>query len=277
MSFLEDLARYGLPLAGGAAGTFFGGPVGGAIGGSIGNMLGSAFQGDAGRSDIENLQYNDPRSDPAYAGALANLKRYSTGEVLPEDRMREAHALEQSSEMARGETGAVQARAQSQGGGNVGLMSVLENQANQGAAQRLSHADIDTAGMASDRGRQASEELMHQLQTLSQMQNQFAAMKSGKLADISSSEQSARNANFNSAWGGAMNLYGGIKPRDTAQSVSDSAQPKAPAAQIAPSAQSATQPKAPAVQIAPSAQPAAQPSLDGSTMDWLRRAGGGWQ
>lgn len=215
MSVGDILSRIVSRGATGAAIGSSGGPgIGTAIGGVAGGLEGfleSLFTGggdDDARKYIEGLKFSDPRDDPSYSGALDKLKSYSTGQVLPEDRAREAHALDQAQQFAQGQTGAIQARSQAQGGGNLGMASALENQAGQGAASRLSAADTDTASMASQRGAMASQELMRQLSSLTQMQNQFAAMKAGKMADIASSEQLARQQNIDSAVGAAGNLAG---------------------------------------------------------------------
>lgn len=215
MSFLEDLAKWGIrgvgAIGGGIAGGIAGGPGGALAGGSAGLGLGNAldnmlFPSDDAASLYENLKYTDPNNDPAYKAAIGKLQEYAKGGLTSEDKARLMENLSGAGQFANGQRGAIENSMAERGGPNVGLSSVLQNQATQGAASRVSSATSQADAMQQQRAQMASAELSRQLAMNAQMQNQFALSKTGGQAQYTGAGAAAQNANLSATTNQLGNL-----------------------------------------------------------------------
>lgn len=68
---LKAVAKKALPIAGGALGTFFGGPLGGAIGGKLGSLAGNLFELELEGLSPEDQEFETARAYVRFAHSAA--------------------------------------------------------------------------------------------------------------------------------------------------------------------------------------------------------------
>jgi hypothetical protein len=227
--------------------------VGALIGGGLGFLPGLfgnddpppdlAAEMEKRRLAIYQQLMGDYTTDPRIDQGLNQLQGLSTQQGLTDqERSMLAEGLATSNDQARGQMGAIQQRAQAQGGGQGmgGLGALLQQNAAQAAAGRTAQVGVGAAAMTDQRRQQALQAYTEGAMRNAQNQNQYRLGASGQAAVAAHGEaalgakqweqQQAQSESNVKGWQQAINNVGGA--------VAYGAQPKAPAPQ-------ATTPKAP--------------------------------
>lgn len=186
---MANIARgLGRGAQGAAIGATIGGPVGGVVGGGIGLLTG-LFGGDDEAEQIARQRaewyerlMRDYSVDPQVKKAMQMFEEEANRSGLgPQEKAMLLESMSQSGEFARGREGAIESHMRAAGGGrgSEGASAIMQEQASQAAAGRVSRAGTDALATADRRRLAAMQTFLQGSQRNQEMLNQYRIAAAG--------------------------------------------------------------------------------------------------